>query len=66
MDNIETRITFLTLKQFAEKNEFISYGALRVLVHKDKVFEKACIRRLGKRVLINEGLALKYIDTLSK
>ena len=65
MTNTETHITFLTLKQFAKKNVFIPYESLRQLVHHNKEFDKACIRRLGKRVLINEQKALEYIDTLS-
>jgi len=66
MTNTKPLITFLTLKQFSERNVFIPYQSLRQLVHHDKAFDNACVRRLGKRVLINEEKALKYIDSLSK
>jgi len=65
MTNTKAPITYLTLRQFAKKHTFLSYGSLRQLVHHNKAFDKACIRRLGTRVLVNEEKAMQYIDTLS-
>ena len=62
MTNKKETATYLNLRQFAAKHTFISYGALRQVIHHNKDFDKACVRRLGKRVLINEQKALEYIE----
>lgn len=55
-------MTFLTVKQFSEKHPAFSLGSIRWLLFKDSNFRRACCRKLGRRVLLNESDALTFID----
>jgi hypothetical protein len=63
MAKTKTPVTYLTLKQFASKHAFVTCGSLRQIIFKNKGFEKACVRRLGRKVLIDEEKALEYIES---
>jgi len=60
-DNIPT---LLTIKQFEAKHPNFTEGTLRWLIHLRKVngIEAACIRRVGKRILIDEARFFAWLE----
>ena len=57
-----TEITYMTLRQFAEKHHFTTVEGLRFQVYNNTEFKKECVRRLGKKLLLNEEKVLDYIE----
>lgn len=55
---------FLTVKQFVEKHAAFSAGGLRSAIYwQGEALEKAgAISRMGRRVLINEGVFLQFVQ----
>ncbi len=53
---------FLTIKQLAEKHKAFSYGSLRWMVFTMPKGFETCVRRIGRRVLIDEDSFLDFID----
>lgn len=53
--------SFLTVKQFAEKHPAFTAGSLRWLIFSNPKFS-ACVRRIGRKVLIAEPDALNWFD----
>jgi hypothetical protein len=45
----------------AEHYDFISQALLRKLIASDKQFQKKCVRRLGRKILLDEDAVLKSI-----
>lgn len=62
MTQQNTKQTYLTLTQFAKAHRFITVNSIRWLMRKDEVFINTCVRMLGRKILIDESKALKYID----
>ena len=58
--------TFLTIRQMVEKYTFFTYASLRKLIYTNEAFEKMCVRRLGRRVLIVEEKFLEFIEKSKK
>jgi len=61
-DNERQEQVYLTLRQFTERHKFMSLNAIRQLIYTNKDFCQACVRKLGKKILLNEKLALEYIE----
>ena len=65
------RRTLLTVRQLAERHPAFTEPALRNLIFKasrdqpvpNKVALEAALRRIGRRVLIDEGGFLEWVDT---
>lgn len=56
--------TFSTVKQFARKHsDAFSEGSLRWLIFSNPDFVKTAVRRLGRKVIINDGAALNWLDS---
>ncbi len=55
---------FLTVKQFLEKHTAFTHGGLRSAIYwQGEALEKAgAIARLGRRVLINESVFLRFVQ----
>ena len=64
MQEATTNPQFLTVKQFAEKNPAFTLGGLRSAIFwKGAELEAAgAIARLGRRVLINEPVFLRFVQ----
>jgi len=58
----DTQKVYLTINQFAEKYNFVTADSLRWHIKTNKQFEKECIRRFGRRILIDEEKTLKFIE----
>lgn len=54
--------TFLTVKQFSEKHPAFPLGSLRWLIFSNGNFCSACVRRIGRKILIAEPDALNWFD----
>ncbi len=65
MQSVNETPQFLTVKQFAEKNQAFTLGGLRSAIFwKGDELEKAgAIARLGRRVLINEQRFLAFVQS---
>ena len=66
MNENNTKITYLTLKQFADKYSFTTVQGLRVLIRAHKDFKYACVRRIGKKILLNEESVLNFIENTAE
>lgn len=53
---------FMTIKQLAEKHQAFPQGALRWMVFTNPPGFGQCIRRIGRKILIDEGCFLDFID----
>lgn len=62
MTQKDTKKTYLTIRQFIDKYEFLSADALRWQIRTNKDFERECIRRFGRKILLDEEKVLKFID----
>lgn len=62
MTQKDTKKTYLTIRQFTDRYTFLSADALRWQIKRNKEFEKACVRRFGRKVLLDEENVLKFID----
>lgn len=56
---------FLTVKQFTEKHVAFTAGGLRSAIYwQGEALEKSgAISRMGRRVLINEGVFLQFVQS---
>lgn len=54
---------YLTVKQCAEKHPAFTTGCLRWLIFNNEDFAKKVIKRLGKKILIDEEALGKYIES---
>lgn len=54
---------FLTVKQTAAKYPFFSESAIRWLVFRADHSFSLCLLRIGRKVLIDEDLWLKWIES---
>ena len=62
-----SRAHFLTVKQLSEKYAFIPAGGIRHLIFTNKNdFNKRVVRKLGRKILINENEFLNFIDEQAK
>jgi hypothetical protein len=52
---------YKTVRQMSEHYDFISQALLRKLIASDKQFQKKCVRRLGRKILLDEDAVLKSI-----
>ena len=58
---------YLTIPQFCERHEFATLGGIRHLVfHAETNGFSKCIRRMGRRVLLNEDAVFTWIDEQGK
>lgn len=56
--------SFLTIKQTAQKYQAFSEGSLRWLwFNGDKNGFAGCVRKVGKKILIDEPLFVSWIET---
>lgn len=55
-------MTFLTVRQFAEKHPAFSPGSIRWWLFKDSDFRRVCSRKFGRRVLLHEADTLNFIN----
>ena len=62
MTHKTTQTTYMTLRQFTDKHTFVTLEGLRWHVYNNKEFNKACVRRLGRKVLLNEVKVLDFIE----
>lgn len=53
---------FLTVKQFAEEHTAFSEGSIRWLLFRDSAFRQKCVRKMGRKILLNEEDALNFIN----
>lgn len=54
---------FMTVKQVAEKYPAFPQGGLRFMIfHADKNGFDRCLRRVGRKVLVEEGEFLRWVD----
>ena len=61
---IDTDNVYLTVKQFSQKHPAFPEGGLRhIIFHAETNGFNKCIRRIGKKVLINEKLFFECIDS---
>lgn len=55
--------TLLTVRQFSEKHPAFPEGGLRYnIFHADTNGFKKCIRRVGRKILLDEGEVFRWID----
>lgn len=55
--------SLLTVRQFSEKHPAFSEGSLRFIIfHAHKNGFKRCIRRVGRKVLLDEAEVFLWID----
>ena len=54
---------YVTLRQFVDNQGFKSMDGIRWIIRSDERFVKACVRKLGNRILIKQQAALSYIDS---
>lgn len=55
--------SLLTVRQFAEKHPAFSEGSLRFIIfHARRNGFSQCIRRIGRKVLLNEAAVFRWID----
>ncbi|PIS00450.1 MAG: hypothetical protein COT84_07580 [Chlamydiae bacterium CG10_big_fil_rev_8_21_14_0_10_35_9] len=58
---------FLTLKQWLEKYQAIPEGGIRHLIFTNKHnFNQRVVKKLGRKILLDEQAFLNYIDEQSK
>lgn len=53
---------FLTVKQFSKEHPAFTEGSIRWLLFKDSDFRQKCVRKMGRRVLLNEEDTLNFIN----
>ena len=59
--------SFLTLKQWLEKYKAIPEGGIRHLIFTNKDnFNSRVVKKLGRKILLDEQAFLSYIDEHSK
>lgn len=55
--------TLLTVRQFTEKHPAFSEGGLRYIIfHAEKNGFVKCIRRIGRKVLLDEKSVFQWVD----
>lgn len=54
--------SYLTVRQFSEKHSFLSQSGLRWLLFKDDKFRSHCVRRLGRKILLDESAVMQFIE----
>lgn len=53
-----------TVRQFTERNPFMTEGGVRHLIfHAESNGFSRCIRRIGRRVYIDEGAFFEWLET---
>lgn len=58
---------FLTKNQAIEKYPFFTQNMMKNILHKNiDGFRKKCVRKLGRRILIDEDEFIKFIDDLKQ
>ena len=58
--------SLLTVRQFSLKHPAFNEGGLRWMIfHAHTNGMKSCIRRLGKKVLINEAAFFQWVEVLN-
>ena len=63
MINNQTERTLLTVRQFREKHPAFTEGGLRHLIfYADKNGFLTCIRRIGRKVLLDEHAVFTWVD----
>lgn len=62
MTTNDNKISYLTVREMAEKYSFLSNATLRWRIFADKKFKKECVRYFGGKVLLNEANVLKFIE----
>lgn len=56
--------TLLTVRQFSAKHPAFTEGSLRFnIFHADKNGFQACIRRIGRKILLDESEFFRWIDS---
>jgi len=67
IDKPETTPNYLTVIQFCERHEWASIGGIRHLIFHEKTngFSK-CIRRIGRRILLDENAVFAWIEAGSR
>lgn len=54
---------FLTVKQMAERHPFISQSSLRWYLFTEPPGFMACVRRLGRKIVLDEAAFLNWVDS---
>lgn len=63
----ESTRTLLTVRQFTEKHPAFSQGGLRYIIfHAHENGFAKCIRRIGRKVLLDERAAFQWVDEQNK
>jgi len=63
----QTHKNFLTLKQWLAKYQAIPEGGVRHLIFTNKNnFNQRVVKKLGRKILLDEGAFLAYIDEQTK
>lgn len=53
-----------TVRQFVERHPWATQGGLRhLLFHRQTNGFAQCVRRIGRRILLDEDLVLEWLDT---
>jgi len=62
MTDKDSQVSYMTVRQFTDKYKFKTYGALRYQIYNNPEFNKKCVRRFGRTLLIDEKKTLDFID----
>ncbi len=66
MEQNENSRTLLTVRQFANKHPAFPEGSLRYMIfHAETNGFKECIRRIGRKLLLDEAKVFEWVDTQS-
>ena len=66
-DNSSTTPNYRTVKQFCDRHEWATLGGIRNLIfHAETNGFAKCIKRMGRRILLDEDAIFTWIDEQSK
>ena len=52
---------YLTVKRFAAEYNFITEGGLRHLIFSNAIFNDKCVKRVGKKILLDVEAVFEFI-----